>query len=250
MDEATVTCGAGDVYLVAATLERPSACAVCGAALGRGDRARVGVADGHVARFVLCGTCTPSTALSAPVPVALASSEMARGSLAVWVAVATLGLAALLASRTVRRLLHTAWVGAKTSGRMLWARLRGRREEAPVLLRHAFEDLGPTYIKLGQLVASSQGLFPERYCTEFRKCLDRVRPFDYADVQRIVRTELGRDPAEVFAWVDPEPLASASIAQVHAARLQDGQEVVIKVQRPKSRRSSRPTSASCASARG
>jgi predicted unusual protein kinase regulating ubiquinone biosynthesis (AarF/ABC1/UbiB family) len=60
-----------------------------------------------------------------------------------------------------------------------------------------------------------------------------VRSFEYADVQRILRAELGRDPDEVFAWIDPKPLASASIAQVHAARLLDGQEVVIKVQRPK-----------------
>ncbi|MGH7295761.1 MAG: ABC1 kinase family protein, partial [Polyangiaceae bacterium] len=71
------------------------------------------------------------------------------------------------------------------------------------------------------------------YCTEFRSCLDRVRPFDFADVQRTLRAELGRDPDEVFSWIDPKPLASASIAQVHAATLRDGQDVVIKVQRPK-----------------
>ncbi|HEY6459178.1 MAG TPA: AarF/UbiB family protein, partial [Polyangiaceae bacterium] len=113
------------------------------------------------------------------------------------------------------------------------ARLRGRKGEGPAILRRAFEDLGPTYIKLGQLVASSQGLFPERYCTEFRACLDRVRPFPYADVERTIRAELGRDAGDVFAWIDPTPLASASIAQVHAARLADGQDVVVKVQRPK-----------------
>jgi predicted unusual protein kinase regulating ubiquinone biosynthesis (AarF/ABC1/UbiB family) len=171
--------------------------------------------------------------MTAPLPVALASSDLARGSLAVWVAVGALGVAALLASRTVRRLLHTAWVGAKAAGAMLWARLRGKRAVGPAIVRRSFEDLGPTYIKLGQLIASSQGLFPEAYCSEFRRCLDRVRPFEYADVQRIIRAELGRDPDEVFAWIDPKPLASASIAQVHAARLLDGQEVVIKVQRPK-----------------
>jgi predicted unusual protein kinase regulating ubiquinone biosynthesis (AarF/ABC1/UbiB family) len=165
--------------------------------------------------------------------VALATSELARGSLAVWIAVGALGVAAVLASRTVRRLGHTVWVGAKAIASMLWARVRGRRDAGPAIVRRSFEDLGPTYIKLGQLIASSQGLFPEAYCTEFRKCLDRVRPFAYADVERIVRAELGRDPDEVFAWIDPEPLASASIAQVHAARLHDGQDVVIKVQRPK-----------------
>jgi predicted unusual protein kinase regulating ubiquinone biosynthesis (AarF/ABC1/UbiB family) len=214
-------------------MHRPESCRVCGVALAPGDSARVGVVDGTVARFVVCETCTPSAAMMAPMPAALASSEIARGSLTVWVAVGVLGLAAVLASRTVRRLLRTTWVGLKAGVRMLWARLRGKRDEAPAILRQAFEDLGPTYIKLGQLIASSQGLFPERYCAEFRKCLDRVRPFDYADVQRIVRAELGRDASDVFAWIDPKPLASASIAQVHAARLHDGQEVVIKVQRPK-----------------
>src|SRR5258708_23577357 len=75
-------------------------------------------------------------------------------------------------------------------------------------------------------------MFPEAYCQEFRKCLDQVRPFPYEDVCRTLREELGRDPSDVFASIDPTPLASASIAQVHAARLRDGQDVVIKVQRP------------------
>jgi predicted unusual protein kinase regulating ubiquinone biosynthesis (AarF/ABC1/UbiB family) len=157
----------------------------------------------------------------------------ARGSLVVWSAVAVLGALAVLRSRTVRRVFVTGWVALKTLGRSLWARLRGRRAETPAIVRSAFEDLGPTYIKLGQLIASSEGLFPERYSAEFRKCLDRVRPFSYADVQRILRAELRRDPQDAFASIDPEPLASASIAQVHAARTSDGTDVVIKVQRPK-----------------
>ncbi len=147
----------------------------------------------------------------------------------------TVGLALFFAivSRTARRMYKTGWIATRAMGGAFVAWVTGRRDPAPVILRRSFEDLGPTYIKLGQLVASSQGLFPERYCEEFRKCLDRVRPFEYSDVQRILKAELGRDPSEIFASVDATPLASASIAQVHSARLLDGQDVVIKVQRPR-----------------
>jgi predicted unusual protein kinase regulating ubiquinone biosynthesis (AarF/ABC1/UbiB family) len=160
-------------------------------------------------------------------------TSLARGSLAVWIAVGVLGVGAAVGSRTGRRLLRTTWVALKAAASGFGGRLLGREDTGPVAVRRAFEDLGPTYIKLGQLVASSQGLFPERYCLEFRKCLDRVPPFPFSSVERTLSSELGRDPADVFASIDPIPIASASIAQVHAARLRDGQDVVIKVQRPK-----------------
>jgi aarF domain-containing kinase len=231
----TETTGGGsgsDVHVVDATLGRDAPCAVCGAALPRGGRAKVGI-EGDRARFVVCHACNPPGAsIVGPMTLPLASAPLARGSLAVWIAVGTLGVAALVASRTTRRLLATAWAGIKAGAAILWGRLLGRGDDSPAILRTTFEELGPTYVKLGQLVASSQGLFPERYCTEFRKCLDRVKPFAYAEVERSLRAELGRPLAEVFASVDPVPLASASIAQVHAARLLDGQDVVIKVQRP------------------
>jgi predicted unusual protein kinase regulating ubiquinone biosynthesis (AarF/ABC1/UbiB family) len=202
--------------------------------LVRGQRVRIGI-DDDCARFALCDACeapaAPSVAMGAGT-VQLVASPLARGSIAVWIAVAALGLAAVLASRTLRRLIVTGWAGLRAVLAMAWARVRGRRSDAPAILRRMFEDLGPTYVKLGQLIASSEGLFPEAYCQEFRRCLDRVRPFPYADVERTLRAELGRDPAEVFEFIDSTPLASASIAQVHAARLRGGQEVVIKVQRP------------------
>src|SRR5271166_4971809 len=161
-------------------------------------------------------------------------SSMTGLSPGVLVALVTIGAVALVLaiSRRARRMMTTGWVATRAIAAGVLARLTGQRDPAPVILRKSFEDLGPTYIKLGQLIASSQGLFPERYCIEFRKCLDRVRPFEYADVQRILRAELGRDPAEIFASIDEEPLASASIAQVHSAKLLDGKDVVIKVQRP------------------
>ena len=122
-----------------------------------------------------------------------------------------------------------------SGARRLWLRLRGRPYEvidAPVLLRRFCEDMGPTFIKFGQIVASSAGMFPDRYVEEFQKCLDSVRPFPFTEVQRILARDLGQLGVRKLAHIEPTPLASASIAQVHAARLRDGTGVVIKVQRP------------------
>ncbi len=97
--------------------------------------------------------------------------------------------------------------------------------------RRAFGELGPTYVKLAQLIASSPGLFPEVLSDEFRSLLDRVPPAPPGDINHVILRELGASPGDVFAEFDPEPLASASIAQVHTAVLRDGTEVVVKVQR-------------------
>ena len=102
----------------------------------------------------------------------------------------------------------------------------------PRLIRMFFEDMGPTFIKLGQIIASSAGMFPDAYVKEFQKVLDRVKPFRFEDVKRTLTSELGLEKAEHLVDIDPKPLASASIAQVHTASLKDGTKVVIKVQRP------------------
>lgn len=107
----------------------------------------------------------------------------------------------------------------------------GPKRTRPELARLFCEDMGPTFIKFGQIVASSAGMFPKRYTEEFQKCLDRVRPFSFDDVQRILREELA-DRADHLVRIAPTPLASASIAQVHSAELRDGTPVVVKVQRP------------------
>jgi predicted unusual protein kinase regulating ubiquinone biosynthesis (AarF/ABC1/UbiB family) len=104
--------------------------------------------------------------------------------------------------------------------------------DGPTALRLAFERLGPIYVKLGQLVASGEALFPKRYSEEFRKLLDRVPPIPWSEVQRVMREDLTVPIDEAFAEIDEKPLAAASIAQVHTARLPDGREVVVKVQRP------------------
>jgi aarF domain-containing kinase len=137
---------------------------------------------------------------------------------------------------TIARLFTTAWVFLRYAGIGIARKLRGERDLGPTLVRNAFEDLGPTYLKLGQLIASSHGLFPEAYCKEFQKTLDRVKPFAYADVERTLTVELRARPDKVFAKLDADPLASASIAQVHAARLPDGRDIVVKIQRPHIRR--------------
>ncbi|HEX3795689.1 MAG TPA: AarF/UbiB family protein [Acidimicrobiales bacterium] len=99
-------------------------------------------------------------------------------------------------------------------------------------LRVAAEHLGPTYIKLGQIVSSGEGIFPTELVEEFKRCRDQVKPEPWGLVERTIREELGRPIDEVFSSIDHEPLAAASIAQVHRAQLVDGTEVVVKVQRP------------------
>jgi len=100
------------------------------------------------------------------------------------------------------------------------------------ILRKLFERLGSTYVKLGQFIASSPTVFPAPYVKEFQRCLDSTSTVSFVEVKRIIENELGRPIRSVFAYVDPTPLASASIAQVHVGRLLDGSEVVVKVQKP------------------
>jgi len=99
-------------------------------------------------------------------------------------------------------------------------------------LRVAFGHLGPTYIKLGQIISGGEGLFPEELVAEFRLLRDRVPPEPFAVVRRVVELDLGRSLDDVFESFERVPIAAASIAQVHAARLRSGEEVVVKVQRP------------------
>lgn len=107
------------------------------------------------------------------------------------------------------------------------------RDPLPRRLRTAFTDLGPTFVKVGQVIASSPGLFPPDWREEFGTLRDRVPPFPTATAREIIEADLGRPVGSAYAHLDDEPLAAASIAQVHGARLLDGREVVVKVQRPR-----------------
>jgi ubiquinone biosynthesis protein len=136
----------------------------------------------------------------------------------------------------VRRFLEAGLhVGAALVGWALRERRRGGSESAAGLsrrLRLAFERLGSAYIKLAQIVSSGRGLFPPEMVEEFKRCLDQVPPESFASVRRVVEQDLERPLADVFERFEPTPLAAASVAQVHAAVLRTGEEVVVKVQRP------------------
>jgi ubiquinone biosynthesis protein len=134
------------------------------------------------------------------------------------------------------RLLATArHLGVPVAAWALVDRRRGQTESRAGLsrrLRQAAERLGPTYIKLGQIISAGEGLFPEELVREFKRCRDQVPPEPWEVVRAVIEEDLGRPLEQVFAAVDPRPLAAASIAQVHAATLATGEPVVVKVQRP------------------
>jgi ubiquinone biosynthesis protein len=156
----------------------------------------------------------------------------------------------LAARREVPRLTHpgrlprglrlvrvTARLGAAVAPWLVTRKLRrvdaaASRADISRRLRRAAEDLGPTYIKLAQIISSGEGLFPAELVNECKRCRDQVpaEPFDV--VRATVEDDLGRTLEAVFSEFDRTPLAAASIAQVHRARLRTGEEVVVKVQRP------------------
>lgn len=106
------------------------------------------------------------------------------------------------------------------------------RLEPPVQVRLAIEELGPTFVKLGQILAGRADLFGPEWSAEFEKLHSRVPPLPLSQLRPQLVEDLGAEPEAVFARFDVEPLAAASIAQVHRAQLKDGTEVVVKIRRP------------------
>jgi ubiquinone biosynthesis protein len=102
----------------------------------------------------------------------------------------------------------------------------------PERLRLALEELGPTFIKLGQIISTRADLLPPDFQNELSKLQDAAPPVPFADIQSVITQELGVSPNEAFAEFNADPVATASIGQAHAAKRHDGEEVVVKVQRP------------------
>ncbi len=118
--------------------------------------------------------------------------------------------------------------------------VEGRRHQDPTLegtargrhLRDMLDELGPTFVKFGQLLSTRPDIVPPDIISELRSLQDDVRSFPYADVERMVREDLGQPIERLFTEFEEVPLAAASIGQVHRATLPNGRQVVVKVQRP------------------
>ena len=122
--------------------------------------------------------------------------------------------------------------------RPLRSRIRRREkvlketDTVPTKARMMLEELGPAYIKLGQILSMRQDLIPPEYANEFSKLQDDVQPFGMGEVEKLIREELGSETKDLFGYFEPVPIAAASIGQVHRAKLKSGEDVVVKVQRP------------------
>ncbi|MGB7441475.1 MAG: AarF/ABC1/UbiB kinase family protein [Coleofasciculaceae cyanobacterium] len=132
-------------------------------------------------------------------------------------------------------LLAQLWLNSKPwsyPGGMTEAKQVARRKAQAVWIRDTFLDLGPTFIKVGQLFSTRADLFPSEYVDELSKLQDKVPAFSYEQAEQIIRQDLDKSVTELFRSFDPIPLAAASLGQVHKAQLHSDEEVVVKVQRP------------------
>jgi len=166
---------------------------------------------------------------------ALASGDSARGFGAG--ACNTCHVATRARQLNIGRLGEIAQVAARHGfGYVFDGRRRSPEEGAPSArgrhLREMLDELGPTFVKFGQLLSTRPDVVPPDIIAELRALQDDVRPFPFGDVQRVLREELGQPLERLFLEFEPDPLAAASIGQVHRAVLPNGRRVAVKVQRP------------------
>src|ERR687897_829193 len=170
------------------------------------------------------GAPAPALRIVAPSLTRFGARELVRGAEIVAVLAVRLALAV---GRFVGRRPSVVW---------RWRRDRTARAElataASAGLVDGFMALGPTFVKLGQLIASSPGMFPAPLADACLRTLDNVPPFPAREALAVVEDDLGAAAGQVFRHFDPEPLSAASVAQVHACVLADGREAVLKIQRP------------------
>jgi ubiquinone biosynthesis protein len=133
-------------------------------------------------------------------------------------------------------LFHQLETNQPSWGRALWLpsqrKTTSQPEDPATHFRLALEELGPTFVKFGQILSTRPDLLPPAYIAELGKLVDTVPGERWEAIRAVMTRELGQEPEKVFATIDPQPIGAASLAQVHAATLPDGQEVVVKVQRP------------------
>lgn len=137
--------------------------------------------------------------------------------------------------RFVLTLLFYSWLDQKNwsyGGRPTESQRAQRRRQRAIWIRETLLNLGPTFIKVGQFFSTRADLFPSEYVEELSKLQDRVPAFGYEQVVSIIESEQGKPVSAIFEYIEATPLAAASLGQVHRARLKNGDEVVVKVQRP------------------
>ena len=135
----------------------------------------------------------------------------------------------------VLKLLGARWLYKKSwsyKGGISDEKKAARRRDLAVWIRETLLDLGPTFIKIGQLFSTRADLFAPEFVEELSKLQDRVPAFSYEQVEFSIEQDLGKSIEELFRSFDPIPLAAASLGQVHRAQLHSGEEVVVKIQRP------------------